>query len=101
MNADIIAQALALSDERDQRHKFAYDLARDAYAAGYADGLADEQRRADREWAAMPVPVPRAPETIAELDARRWGPGGRERFADPRPGDYPGQRAGHGTAAAA
>ena len=26
----------------------------------------------------------------AELEERRWGPGGREHFGDPRPGDFPG-----------
>lgn len=29
----------------------------------------------------------------AELETRRWGPGGREAFGNPRPGDYPGQAA--------
>ena len=29
----------------------------------------------------------------AELEERRWGPGGRAHFADPRPGDYPGRGA--------
>ena len=29
----------------------------------------------------------------AELEEKRWGPGGREHFADPRPGDYPGRLA--------
>jgi len=28
----------------------------------------------------------------AELEARRWGPGGRAHFADPRPGDFPGRK---------
>jgi hypothetical protein len=27
----------------------------------------------------------------AALEEVRWGPGGREHFADPRPGDYPGR----------
>lgn len=27
----------------------------------------------------------------AELEAERWGPGGREHFGDPRPGDFPGR----------
>jgi hypothetical protein len=27
----------------------------------------------------------------SELEIRRWGPGGRKHFADPRPGDYLGQ----------
>ena len=29
----------------------------------------------------------------AELDARRWGPGGRVHFGDARPGDFPGRAA--------
>jgi hypothetical protein len=29
----------------------------------------------------------------AELEEKRWGPGGRQHFADPRPGDYPGRLA--------
>jgi hypothetical protein len=27
----------------------------------------------------------------AELEQRRWGPGGRAYFADPRPGDFQGR----------
>ena len=27
----------------------------------------------------------------AELEQRRWGPGGRAHFADPRPGDFAGR----------
>ena len=29
---------------------------------------------------------------LAEAEARRWGPGGRAHFADPRPGDFPGRK---------
>ena len=29
--------------------------------------------------------------SCAQLEERRWGPGGRAHFADPRPGDYPGR----------
>jgi hypothetical protein len=29
--------------------------------------------------------------SFAELKERRWGPGGRVHFADPRPGDFPGR----------
>jgi hypothetical protein len=32
-----------------------------------------------------------ADEALAALNDRRWGPGGRERFADARPGDFPGR----------
>lgn len=28
----------------------------------------------------------------AQLEERRWGPGGRAHFAGPRPGDYPGRQ---------
>jgi hypothetical protein len=28
---------------------------------------------------------------LDELEARRWGPGGRAHFADARPGDFPGR----------
>lgn len=31
--------------------------------------------------------------SFAELEARRWGPGGRARFGDPQPGDFTGRGA--------
>ncbi|HET9970355.1 MAG TPA: hypothetical protein VFQ68_19130 [Streptosporangiaceae bacterium] len=31
----------------------------------------------------------------ARLEEVRWGPGGREHFADPRPGDFPGRVPAH------
>lgn len=34
------------------------------------------------------------PSHPTSVQVTRWGPGGRERFADPRPGDYQGQGAG-------
>jgi hypothetical protein len=40
-------------------------------------------------WARAAAVV-RGPD-LAEIDERRWGPGGREHFADPRPGDFPGR----------
>lgn len=50
----------------------------DDYSAGYADGLL---RRKHLEHNAVDA---------ARIGLARWGPGGRERFADLRPGDYPG-----------
>jgi hypothetical protein len=35
-------------------------------------------------------PVARGGVGVAELELRRWGPGGREHFGDPRPDDYTG-----------
>ncbi len=33
----------------------------------------------------------RYPPALAELETRRWGPGGRAHFGDPRPGDFLGR----------
>lgn len=88
-----IAAVLALSDERDRWERYALDLARAGYAAGYErgdhHGYARGDRLMQREWPAVVrpfIPGPGEP-TPAEISERRWGPGGRERFADPRPGD--------------
>jgi hypothetical protein len=63
-------------------------LAREMYQAGWRDAEADMARR----WKQIARPaltgVPHA-----ELEERRWGPRGREHFADPRPGDFPGRGA--------
>ena len=50
----------------------------EAYEEGFADGcMALKQAHRDAVRA-------------LETEQARWGPGGRARFADPRPGDYPG-----------
>jgi len=58
-------------------------MAEAAYERGHADGYV----RAVADFKAVQHGIVRD----AELDARRWGPGGREHFADARPGDYPGR----------
>lgn len=82
------AALLTLSRERDLWLRRLLDAERAAYRAGYRDGRTDEQRDADRAWSAQPPapPVPTGP-TFAELEARRWDPGGRGHYGDPRPGD--------------
>ena len=55
------------------------------YAAGYAAAEADM----DARWNRIARAAVRGPSN-AELEEKRWGPGGREHFADPRPGDFPG-----------
>jgi hypothetical protein len=47
-----------------------------------------------RRWAALVRPVVTGI-SHAELEQRRWGPGGRAHFADPRPGDFPGRAPSH------
>ena len=57
------------------------------YEAGRRDAEADMAARWARTAAAVRGPA------HAELEERRWGPGGREHFADARPGDFPGRDA--------
>ena len=69
-------------------HETAYrnQLARQMYEAGRRDAEADMARF----WAEAARQVTRGV-SHAELEQRRWGPGGRAHFADPRPGDFPGR----------
>ena len=69
-------------------HETAYrnQLARQMYEAGRRDAEADMARF----WAEAARQVTRGV-SHAELEQRRWGPGGRARFADPRPGDLRGR----------
>jgi hypothetical protein len=66
----------------------------DGFEAGYSHGIADR----DDEWQIALGPARAAARIaarhpdFAELERRRWGPGGRSHFANPRPGDYPGER---------
>ncbi len=77
---------LALSDERDQWQARllaakieAYDRGcADSYEQGVGDGVMS-LKHAQHDAVA-----------VTRLEVARWGPGGREHFAEPRPGDYPG-----------
>ena len=64
-------------------------IAREAAEAAYERGLLDGAVEAIEAYKAQQHGLVRD----AELETRRWGPGGREHFADPRPGDFPGQPA--------
>lgn len=63
-------------------------VGREMFAAGYAAAEADM----DAAWNRIARAAVRGPSN-AELEEKRWGPGGREHFADPRPGDFPGRLA--------
>ena len=87
-----IAALLELSDERDAHLQLRHQAFREgwraaelAHADDYQRGLVDGalvRKRAQHEIV-----------ELARLDALRWGPDGREHFADPRPGDFPGRAA--------
>jgi hypothetical protein len=75
--------------------KYRHQLAREMYQAGHADGYRAGYRQADADQAAQWNQAARAADgpDRAEVEERRWGPGGRAHFADPRPGDFPGRDA--------
>jgi hypothetical protein len=87
-------EAVEAADLAEAETRYRHQLAREAYAAGHADGYRAGYRQADADQAARWNQIARAATggpAHAELEERRWGPGGREHFADPRPGDFPGR----------
>lgn len=84
---------LALSAERDAWQRLSLARERASYERGRADGITEGRRleaaATAAAWHRLAAPV-LAGTPYAELETRRWGPGGRARFAVPRPGDHPG-----------
>jgi hypothetical protein len=98
-----VAALVELSAERDAWRRVALGRERDAYRCGLALGIslgyergrsdeAAEREAAFRAWV-TDTGISRGAVTHAELERRRWGPGGRGRFADSQPGDFPGRAA--------
>jgi hypothetical protein len=89
---DAIDAAELAEAETAYRHQLAREMylagQRAGFQAGYRQAEADEAAR----WAEIARPVARGI-SHAELEQRRWGPGGRAHFADRRPGDFPGRGA--------
>ena len=77
------AEAIEAAELAGAETRYRLQLAREMYEAGRRDAETAAALRYDgltRE----------ADEALAALNDRRWGPGGRAHFADPRPGDFPG-----------
>lgn len=64
--------------------RWAYDM---GYADGWKRGYEQGTRELQAEWPSVVASMVRGGPTYAELEERRWGPGGREHFGDPGPGD--------------
>ncbi len=99
MNPDpgSVAAAIEEAERIEAETRYRLRMARDAFQAGMAFGAArvreallQEQAETQRQLAEQLTPVLMSP-TLAELETRRWGPGGRAHFGDPRPGDFPGR----------
>jgi hypothetical protein len=84
-------EAIEAAGVAEAETRYRNQLAREAYEAGRQAGYRQAETDEQARWKqTSPVLVPHGP-SHAELDERRWGPGGREHFADPRPGDFPGR----------
>ena len=81
-------EAIEAAELVEAETRYCLQLGREMYEAGYKRAEADMAER----WTRAAAPAVRG-QCYAELEERRWGPGGREHFADPRPGDYPGRLA--------
>jgi hypothetical protein len=81
-------EAIQAAELAEAETAYRHQLARQMYQAGRRDAEAEMAQR----WAQISRP---AADGIshADLEQRRWGPGGRAHFADPRPGDFPGRAA--------
>lgn len=62
----------------------------DQFAGGVEYGRKLEAAERDRAWVDVARPIARGGPAHDQLEKLRYGPGGREHFADPRPGDYMG-----------
>ena len=82
-------EAIEAADLVEAETRYRLQFAREMYEAGRQAAEADMAARWARAAAAVRGPA------YAELEERRWGPGGREHFADPRPGDFRGRVAQH------
>ena len=80
-------EAIEAAELAEAETRYRRQLGREMFAAGRR---AAEAEMAER-WNRVAAPVIADGPDLSELEARRWGPGGREHFADPRPGDYPGR----------
>ena len=81
-------EAIEAAELVEAETAYRLEMARESFAAGYA---AAEAAMADR-WNTIAETTAPGP-SHAELEEKRWGPGGHAHFADPRPGDYPGRLA--------
>ena len=80
-------EAIEAAELAEAETRYRLQAAREMGARQYERGVAEGYARALTEVKAAQHDLLRD----AELEARRWGPGGRAHFADPRPGDFPGR----------
>jgi hypothetical protein len=87
---DAIETAELVEAETAYRHQLAREMYQAGQRAGFDAGYRQASADLDAAWAKLTRPVTHGI-SFAELEQRRWGPGGRAHFADPRPGDFLGR----------
>jgi hypothetical protein len=84
---------LTLSRERDLWMKRVLEAEKRGFDRGVnlgrEQGFALADAELERSWRTLAAGIMNAP-SFADLEFLRWGPGGREKFGQPRPGDYKG-----------
>jgi hypothetical protein len=83
------AEAIEAAELAAAESRYRFQLAREMAAVAYERGQVDGYLLAVADFKAFQHGLVRD----AELETARWGPAGREHFADPRPGDFPGRAA--------
>jgi hypothetical protein len=97
VSTDPVADAIAEADHAIAETRYRLQLAREMYQAGWRNGYQAAQTEAAEEdarrWAETTRRLANT-QTHAELEERRWGPGGRRaHITDPHPGDPPSPNA--------
>ena len=82
------AEAIEAAELIEAETRYRNQVSREMYEVGHRAAEAEMAAR----WDEIARAAIRGP-SHAELEERRWGPGGRAHFADPRPGDFPGRAA--------
>jgi hypothetical protein len=80
------AEAIEAAELAETEERYRLQVGAEMYEAGRRDAEAEMAAR----WDATARAATRGP-AHAELEERRWGPGGRAHFADARPGDFSGR----------
>jgi hypothetical protein len=79
------AEAIEAAELVEAEVRYRNQVGREMYQAGRRSAEAEMAEA----WHRLAAPVAHGM-PYAELEERRWGPGGRAHFGDPRPGDFPG-----------
>jgi hypothetical protein len=87
-----LVDATSAQAEISYRQLLCTEAAERTRDAAWREGYEAAERDMARAWSGFAKPMTRHLQgpPHGDLEILRWGPGGREHFGDPRPGDYMG-----------